>query len=90
MQFIVTTHEPLCLEGIKRRRGSVPNKDWDKNIYAITDLPDPATLRVDQILTSPFFGLHSAVDPDTERMFNEYYSLLAKEKLTVRKKKTKT
>jgi len=82
MQFIVTTHEPLCLRGLKQGEVSVLTKDWDKNIYAITDLPDPATLRVDQILTSPFFGLHSAVDPDTEKTFNEYYSLLAKDKLS--------
>jgi len=82
MQFIVTTHEPLCLRGLKQGEVSVLTKDWDKNIYAITDLPDPATLRVDQILTSPFFGLHSAVDPGTEKIFNEYYSLLAKDKLT--------
>lgn len=82
IQFIVTTHEPLCLRGLKHGEVSVLTKDWDKNIYAITDLPDPATLRVDQILTSPFFGLQSAVDPDIEKIFNEYYSLLAKDKLT--------
>ncbi len=82
MQFIVTTHEPLCLRGLKQGEVSVLTKDWDNNIYAITDLPDPATLRVDQILTSPFFGLHSAVDPDTEKLFDEYYSLLAKDILS--------
>lgn len=83
MQFIVTSHEPLCLRGLKQGEVAVLTKDWDNNIYAITDLPDPASLRVDQILTSPFFGLHSAVDPDTEKLFNEYYSLLAKDNLTL-------
>lgn len=55
----------------------------------ITDLPDPASLRVDQLLTSPFFGLQSAVDPETEIIFNEYYSLLAKEDLTIEEENRK-
>jgi len=82
IQFIVTTHEPLCLRGLRQGEVTVLTKDWDNNVYVISDLPNPAALRVDQILTSPFFGLHSAVDPETEKIFNEYYSLLAKDKLS--------
>jgi uncharacterized protein (TIGR02646 family) len=89
MQFIVTTHEPLCLRGLKEGEVVVLTKDWDNIIICITDLPDPSTLRVDQLLTSPFFGLHSAVDPTTEKIFTEYYSLLAKEKLNAKEENRK-
>ena len=47
-------------------------------VTAITeDLPDPCTLRVDQLLTSPMFGLDSTIDPDVDHLFQEYYTLLA-------------
>lgn len=36
-------------------------------------------MRVDQILTSDFFGLKSTIDPETERLFDEYYAILALE-----------
>lgn len=90
IQFIVTTHEPLCLRGMKQGEVAVLTRDWDNNVYAISDLPDPATLRVDQLLTSPFFGLQSAIDPDTERLFNEYYILLAKEELNSQEENRKS
>jgi hypothetical protein len=40
-------------------------------------LPDPSSLRVDQILASEFFGLSSLIDPELEAKFNRYYALLA-------------
>ncbi len=89
MQFIVTTHEPLCLRGMTQGEVTVLTRDWDNIVCSISDLPDPTTLRVDQLLTSPFFGLHSAVDPDIEKLFNEYYSLLAKEKLNAKEENRK-
>jgi hypothetical protein len=53
-------------------------RDEDTNeVEIVTDLPSPAAFRVDQLLTSSFFGLHSAMDSETEALFNEYYMLLA-------------
>jgi uncharacterized protein (TIGR02646 family) len=77
IQFIVTTHEPLCLRGLRAGETVVLIRDSDKEITAVTDLPDPSELRVDQILTSEFFGLKSTIDPATEAIFDEYYSILA-------------
>ena len=37
-------------------------------------------MRVDQILTSPIFGLNTTIDPDVEEKFQEYYALLRKDK----------
>lgn len=79
IQFIVTTHEPLCLRGLKAGEIVVLRKDAKENITAITDLPDPSELRVDQILTSDFFGLNSTFDIKTEKIFDEYYEILSLE-----------
>jgi predicted ATPase len=80
LQFIVTTHEPLCLRGLYMGEVTVLTRNSEKKIVAITELPDPSKLRVDQILTSEFFGLNTTIDPKTEELFNKYYSLLALEK----------
>lgn len=77
IQFLVTTHEPLCLRGLKSGETVVLSKNSKKGVVAITELPDPSELRIDQILTSDFFGLRSTIDPNTERLFDEYYSILA-------------
>ena len=81
MQFLVTTHEPLCLRGIKKGEVSVLER-VGKNISIFDELPDPSTMRVDQLLTSNFFGLGCTIDPVLEEQFNYYYSLLAQDKLT--------
>ncbi|WP_314243867.1 AAA family ATPase [Empedobacter tilapiae] len=77
IQFVVTTHEPLCLRGLKAGETTVLTKNTENEVIALTELPDPSQLRVDQILTSDFFGLKSTIDPETERRFDEYYAILA-------------
>ena len=52
-------------------------RNEDKNIVPVTGLPSPGDFRVDQLLTSEFFGLNSTIDPDVEELFDEYYALLA-------------
>jgi uncharacterized protein (TIGR02646 family) len=76
MQFIATTHEPLCLRGLREGEIAVMRRDGD-DIGVMTDLPSPEKLRIDQLLTSPFFGLHTTIDPEVDRRFQEYYDLLA-------------
>ncbi|MEQ1675658.1 MAG: AAA family ATPase [Chitinophagaceae bacterium] len=78
LQFIVTTHDPLCLRGLKEGEVVVFNKDEKHKVFTITDLPDPSEYRIDQLLTSPFFGLNTVVDPVLEKKFNEYYYLLSR------------
>lgn len=79
IRFVVTTHEPLCLRGLHAGETVVLTKNQEKEVIALTDLPNPSELRVDQILTSDFFGLKSTIDPETERLFKEYYAILALE-----------
>jgi hypothetical protein len=87
--FIVSTHHPLCLRGLKESEVIVLKHDTKARTVIMNNLPHQALLRVDQILTSPFFGLHSAIDPETEKDFNKYYELLGKDTLTEDEEKEK-
>ncbi len=82
MQFIATTHDPLCLRGLSAGEVVVMQRDNERRIVAVADLPSPADFRVDQLLTSEFFGLNSTTDPEVEALFDEYYALLALEAAT--------
>ncbi len=82
MQFIATTHEPLCLRGLEDGEIIVMRKNANHEVVAVTDLPSVEGLRVDQLLTSEHFGLLTTRSYETEERFTEYYDLLAKKKLT--------
>lgn len=77
MQFIATTHDPLCLRGLDKGEVAVMRRNEAGQIELEMDLPSPGDFRVDQLLTSEFFGLNSTVDPHTEELFDRYYALLA-------------
>lgn len=77
LQFVASTHEPLCLRGLGHGEVAVVQRAGD-HIALRDDLPSPAALRVDQLLTSDFFGLASADDPVTVHAFDVYYDLLAR------------
>lgn len=76
MQFICTTHDPLCLRGLDGGEVCVM-QHGEGGIELLNDLPNPSDFRVEQLLTSAFFGLNSTQDPENEAIFDEYYALLA-------------
>jgi uncharacterized protein (TIGR02646 family) len=77
IQFIVTTHDPLCLRGL--RNGEVAAMERVRGrVHARTDLPPIEGMRVEQILQSEFFGLRSTLDPRVERRFDRMYALKVK------------
>lgn len=88
MQFIASTHEPLCLRGLGSGEVAVLKRDR-RRVNLIDNLPSPAGLRVDQLLTSEFFGLHTTIDPDIERDYDAYYGLLAREATSLTPKEKK-
>ena len=77
VQFVVSTHNPLCLRGLSEGEVIVMRRGAEGRVVALTDLPPVEGLRVDQLLTSEHFGLDSTVDPEIDEMFEEYYRLLA-------------
>ncbi|MGX5469125.1 AAA family ATPase [Bacillus toyonensis] len=80
VQFITTSHDPLCLRGLEKGEIMVLERGKNGVYVRSNELPSPEGLRTDQLLTSEFFGLSSTMDADTEELFIEYYSLLAKRK----------
>lgn len=76
VQFIVTTHDPLCLRGMGKGEVQVMQRDADNRLGLAPDLPDVSGMRIDQILTSEHFGMQSTLDPDFQDTFDRYYRLL--------------
>ncbi|MDH0863141.1 ATP-binding protein [Mitsuaria sp. GD03876] len=74
MTFIATTHDPLCLRGMNDGEVVVLQRIAGEHasssglpvfVERVVQLPDVSQLRVDQLLTSDFFQLHST---DSARM----------------------
>lgn len=66
VQFVVTTHDPLCLRGMEDGEVIVLQRNEVGQIISLPNLPSIKGMRADQLLTSDFFGLSSTVDPETE------------------------
>jgi len=82
LQFIVTSHDPLSLKGVESGEVLLLKRNELGEVISIENLPDPSSLRAEQLLTSEFFGLNSTLDPDLEILFNTYHTLLTKEQRT--------
>ena len=80
LQFIVSTHEPLCLRGLAYGEVVVLVRDENNAVRALDKhiLPDHSLMRIEQLLTSDLFGLISVMDEQTEKTYEEYYYLLSK------------
>ncbi|KIH84713.1 AAA family ATPase [Pseudomonas batumici] len=84
--FIATTHDPLCLRGMRdgevivmQRVASADNPDseWPVMVEQVIRLPNVSQLTIEQLLTSDFFSLSSTDQPDTERELAMFADLLA-------------
>ncbi len=88
LNFIVSTHHPLCLRGVTGGGNSADETDRREtgSNHRFARIRE-GRLRVDQILSSEFFGLNSLIDPALEATFNRYYALLAREKTLTREER---
>ncbi|NOK33869.1 AAA family ATPase [Corallococcus exercitus] len=79
IQFVASTHEPLCLQGLQREDKIVLLRSTEPRVKVFGEGdPSPVGMRADQILTSRFFGLHSTIDEGLDYLFRHYYETLAK------------
>ncbi len=84
--FIATTHDPLCLRGMRSGEVMVLHRWYQEGgeaplrIGLLDDLPDGALMRVDQLLTSDFFRLGSTDDAGTAASLSCLADLLARER----------
>lgn len=76
VQFIFSTHDPLCLRGLVEGEVAVLRRNRLRQIYALEDLPPVHKLRVEQLLSSEHFGLSSTLDPLLEETIKEYENLI--------------
>ncbi len=78
VQFIVTTHDPLCLRGMYDGEVFVLQRGGaDAQVEKLEELPSIRGMRAEQILTSEFFGLGST-DPETDAQLARYNILAAR------------
>lgn len=82
-QIIYSTHDPLCLRGLKEGEVAVLRRDKLNHIYVLENLPAVSKLRVEQLLTSEHFGMRSTVDPELETKIQDYEDLLSKPERTL-------
>jgi len=82
VQFIVTTHDPLCLRGTRQgevyvlRRAPSFTRTASRITTTRADVPPGAT--ADQLLTGFWFGLSSTVDDHTLELLHEHRQFLRK------------
>ncbi len=75
VQFVFSTHDPLCLRGLRTGEVVVLMLDARRKVYALTDLPSVSGLRVDQLLRSEHFGLGSTIEPELQQDYDRYLAL---------------
>ena len=82
IQFVMTTHDPLCLRGMYQGEVFVLQRNSeDSRVETLEELPDVQGMRADQILTSEFFGLGST-DPEMDAKVDRYHQLTRKQSLS--------
>lgn len=80
--FLVSTHDPLCLKGLEEGEIVVLQRDENRKLVPITNVPPVNDLRADQILTSFLFGLHSTRGDDASAAIARYAELYGTETRT--------
>lgn len=71
VQFIFSTHDPLCLRGMYDGEVHVLKRDETQIITEQEELPSFQGLRTEQLLISDYFGLLSTNDPELERKLGD-------------------
>jgi predicted ATP-binding protein involved in virulence len=85
IQFIATTHSPLIVGGMAAGNIQRLVRDQEGRVIQMDNITDLMTAgRVDQILTTPLFGLESARDALTAATLARYTELAAKDKLNAK------
>lgn len=80
VQFITTTHDPLCLQGLHKEEIVVLRKNNKGEVFQIMSNPNFEGMEVDQILMSSLFGLHSTTSLEMDNLLSRYYELLGSER----------
>jgi hypothetical protein len=78
LSFVVTTHDPLCLKGLRPEEIVVMRRTPEESIELITDIPQIQHLRSDEVLSSFLFDLPSTRGSGSSVAVARYATLLGK------------
>ena len=78
VRFIVTTHDPLCVQGLRKGELHIMTRQGEEHDVKIEQFDVPPGSRADQILTGAWFGVPSTRDPETVAMMRAHSALLQK------------
>lgn len=81
LQFVISTHSPLCVSGVSDAFGGawkIMKSHVIDDQYKITEKPVPYGLRADQVLVE-YFDLKTTVSMEVEKTISSYQELLSKD-----------
>jgi hypothetical protein len=78
LQFVVSSHSPFVAQSATDGGLVILRPSGEKGVDAVRDFHSVRGWRVDQILTSPLFGLSGTRDFDTEQLIREHADLVGK------------
>ena len=83
VRFIATTHDPLCVQGLRKGELHIMTRQGEDKDVKIEQFDVPPGARADQILTGAWFGVPTTRDPETVAMMREHSTLLQKRQKTL-------
>ena len=83
VRFIATTHDPLCVQGLRKGELHIMTRQGEDKDVRIEQFDVPPGARADQILTGAWFGVPTTRDPETVAMMREHSALLQKQHKTL-------
>jgi uncharacterized protein (TIGR02646 family) len=88
VRFIATTHDPLCVQGVRTGELHVLTRQGDDEEVQIEQFDVKPGMRADQILTGAWFGVSSTRDPETVDIMQRHAQLLIKTSRSVEEQRT--
>ena len=83
VQFLATTHDPLCLRGAYDGEVQVLTRTVAHDIEVMGDLPNVEGLSIEQLLTSDFFGLVTTDNLDVQLEMDRFVALINNKSRTI-------
>lgn len=80
VQFILTTHDPLCLLGNRPGEVHVLRRNPENQFIEIKQVDVPPGTTADQVLTGFWFGLRSTLDDETLSLLDRHREILREQK----------
>lgn len=76
VRFIVSTHDPLCVQGLQKGELVVLAADPRSGTLVHQGIDVPLGSGADKVLMGPWFGMTSTLDQDTLRLMEQHSALL--------------